>query len=168
MSCQHTIQIQTEDFCLADQYCRLRTSTHTGAIVTFVGLVRDFQTSPNTETVTETDDCIYALALDHYPTLANQQLTALARQASERWSLQHVEIIHRVGKLQTGDQIVYVGVAASHRQAAYEANQFIMDRLKSEVAFWKRIYRQGGSDWVDANPNDAQLADRWIQSTDTQ
>ena len=140
------ISIQRQDFCLATQYQKLRQNSATGAVVTFVGLVRDFQ-SAQLQQVT-------SLELQHYPALAQAQLESIAQTAVDKWSLQKVDIIHRVGLLEVSDQIVYVGVAASHRHAAYEANQFIMDSLKSDVAFWKKIHRSENCFWADANAED--------------
>ena len=131
---------------MATQYEKLRQQATTGAVVTFVGLVRDFQSAHQQE--------VASLELQHFPALAHAQLNAIAQVATEKWCLQAVDIIHRIGLLNVSDQIVYVGVAASHRRAAYEANQFIMDSLKSDVAFWKKIHQKDSSFWADAKAED--------------
>jgi len=151
------ISVQNEDFDFPLEYQQLRErSPQSGAIVMFVGLVRDF--SENTQ--------VSSMTLEHYPGMTENVLNDIAKQASERWPLDGVRIIHRVGELHATDQIVLVGVSSAHRIAAYEASQFIMDILKTEAPFWKKEStkdQQGsaGERWVDAKTSDCQQATNW-------
>jgi len=151
------ISVQTEDFDLPLEYQQLRErSLQSGAIVMFVGLVRDF--SENTE--------VSSMTLEHYPGMTENVLNNIAEQARQRWPLDGIRIIHRVGELHATDQIVLVGVSSAHRIAAYEASQFIMDILKTEAPFWKKEStksQQGetGERWVDAKVSDSTQAADW-------
>lgn len=146
------IQVQQEDFDVQQQYQLLRgDSPSIGAIVTFVGLMRDFNNG----------DAVHSLFLEHYPGMTDKVLADIAQQAHERWSLQQLRIIHRVGTLQPSDQIVYVGVSSAHRQEAFAACEFIMDFLKTQAPFWKREQTPAGSRWVDARSSDKDAAQRW-------
>jgi molybdopterin synthase catalytic subunit len=121
---QPVIKIQLEDFSLEREAKLLREqSSNTGALVTFSGLVRDLHEG---EEVT-------GLYLEHYPGMTEKSLAAIAQQAQSRWPLQGVTIIHRIGQLQAGEQIVFVGVSSAHRHAAFAACDFIMDYLKTEA-----------------------------------
>ena len=151
------ISVQTEDFDFPLEYQQLRErSLQSGAIVMFVGLVRDF--SENTQ--------VSSMTLEHYPGMTENVLNNIAEQARQRWPLDGIRIIHRVGELHATDQIVLVGVSSAHRIAAYEASQFIMDILKTEAPFWKKEStktQQGeaGARWVDAKVSDATQAADW-------
>lgn len=151
------ISVQTEDFDFANEYQALRTrSPQSGAIVMFVGLVRDF--SENTQ--------VSSMTLEHYPGMTENVLNTIAEQASQRWPLDGIRIIHRIGELHATDQIVLVGVSSAHRIAAYEASQYIMDILKTEAPFWKKettSSSQGdqGERWVDAKTSDSDQAQNW-------
>lgn len=146
------ISVQTQDFSLADEYQKLSDDNVTdGAIVTFVGMVRDFNDGSD----------VVGLYLEHYPGMTEQCLTDIAAQASERWEIGRVRVIHRVGQLSLGDQIVFVGVTSKHRQSAFEACQFIMDYLKTQAPFWKKETTQEGARWVEAKQSDQDKADAW-------
>ncbi len=148
------IQVQTDDFNLATEYDALRKqSPDTGAVVTFTGLVRD---------INQGDD-IHTLHLEHYPGMTEKVLGELITRARDRWSLQKVRIIHRVGELHPGDQIVFVGVGSTHRSEAFAACEFLMDFLKTRAPFWKKEQTAAGSRWVDARDTDAQAAGRWTE-----
>tara|TARA_B110000196_G_scaffold69979_1_gene59792 strand:- start:11452 stop:11925 length:474 start_codon:yes stop_codon:yes gene_type:complete len=155
------ISVQSEDFDFSHEYQTLRQrSLQSGSIVMFVGLVRDF--SENTE--------VSSMTLEHYPGMTENVLTDIANQAQQRWPLDGVRIIHRIGELHATDQIVLVGVSSAHRIAAYEASQFIMDILKTEAPFWKKEStktQQGeaGERWVDAKNSDSQQAADWMQAS---
>ena len=140
------IAIQTEDFDVAEEYRQLCASSTTGAAVVFVGRVREFAGDQ-------------ALWLEHYPGMTEKVLAELRQQAFSRWPLQSVRIIHRVGQLAPGDQIVLVGVSSEHRQAAFEACQWLMDILKTQVPLWKKE----GAHWVEAKAADELAANRWLQ-----
>ena len=126
------IFVQSQDFNLDQVYNQLRSHKPSpGAIVTFTGLVRDFD---NNQEVT-------ALELEHYPGMTEKALQKIAEQAAERWALQAITIIHRVGRLYGSDQIVLVAVASGHRKESFLACEFIMDYLKNDAPFWKKEIR---------------------------
>lgn len=153
----HMISVQTEDFDVPAEYQWLRdNSPGSGAIVLFTGLVREFSEQEN----------ISSMTLEHYPGMTEAVLKEISEEASNRWPLEQIRIIHRVGTLQGRDQIVLVGVSSAHRAAAYEASQFIMDILKTKAPFWKKETikseeGKSGERWVDAKTSDDEKADRW-------
>lgn len=120
-----------------------------GAIATFTGLVRP-------------DDGVAILELEHYPGATQAALTRLAEEASARWSLAAVTIVHRVGPMRPGERIVFVGTASAHRAAALEACAFLIDRLKTDAPFWKRETVGGESRWVEPRGSDDTAAARWL------
>lgn len=121
-----------------------------GALVTFVGMVRDLVDHP-----------VSALELEHYPGMTEKTLAAIIDRARARWPLGRVLIAHRVGLLQPGEPIVFVGVTGSHRREAFAACEFLMDYLKTEAPFWKKEFTPDGAHWVDARPSDRDAARRW-------
>lgn len=147
------VAVQTDDFCHASEYNELRKQPGCGAIVTFTGLVRDL-------IATE----LYAMTLEHYPGMTEAALRDIAQQASQRWQLSSVHIIHRVGKLKTQDQIVFVGVTSAHRAAAFSACEFIMDYLKNRAPLWKKEHSAQGANWVEAKHSDQDALARWQQN----
>ena len=152
------ISIQADDFDLAREYQRLREcSGNAGAIVTFCGLVRDFQPG----------DPQQLLQLEHYPGMTEKTLQDICVNARTRWQIERISIIHRVGQLQHGDQIVFVGVSGKHRYEAFQACEFIMDFLKTQAPFWKKEITSEGGRWVDARDSDNRAAGRWLQDHDT-
>ncbi len=148
---QRHIAVQTDDFDLAHEYQCLRADSGTGAIVTFCGLVRDINDGKD----------VTGLFLEHYPGMTEKTLEAIADEAAERWPLQTVRVIHRVGQMALCDQIVFVGVASAHRGAAFDACEFIMDFLKSRAPFWKREQTTQGEHWVEARTSDQDALERW-------
>jgi len=142
------IRVQPEDFDTAAEIARLNASTDVGAVATFTGHVR-------------ADDGLIALTLEHYPAMTEREIARHAAEAEKRWPLLGITIIHRVGRLVPGDRIVFVGVASSHRQAAFEACAFLMDYLKVHAPFWKQEEREGGTRWVEAKSTDDDAARRW-------
>lgn len=145
------ILVQTEDFNLADEYEQLGQDSGVGAVVTFIGKVRDFNLGDN----------VIGLHLQHYPGMTEKSLQEIAVQARERWPLDKVTIIHRVGDLDISDQIVFVGVSSAHRDAAFASCEFIMDYLKTKAPFWKKERLNEGSRWLDARESDEESATRW-------
>lgn len=146
------IRVQTEDFDLGAELRRLQQrTTDSGAVASFVGSVRNQNEG----------DQVSTLTLEHYPGMTEQSLTAICRQAEARWPLLDVTIIHRVGTLQPGEQIVLVAVSSAHRAAAFDACRFIMDFLKTEAPFWKKESTPDGSRWVEARESDEEAAHRW-------
>ena len=113
-----------------------------GANVTFLGRMRDFNETEN----------ITSMQLEHYPGMTEKFLNAIAEEATSKWDILDVLIVHRVGEVTPGDTIVVVVVWAAHRAHAYEANQYIMEALKSRAPFWKKeTLSQGGARWVEKN-----------------
>lgn len=149
-----TIRVSTDDFdCNHElqQLARGGKAGYPGAMVSFVGLVRDF--SENSQ--------ITAMTLEHYPGMTEAELSRIRDQAMARWPLTAATIIHRVGRLTAGEQIVFVGCASPHRHAAFEAAAFIMDFLKTDAPFWKAEETPAGSRWVDARETDSDARARW-------
>ena len=107
------------------------------------------------------DNGVTAMTLEHYPGMTEQELERIEAEARERWPLENVTIIHRVGRLVAGDQIVLVAVASAHRQASFDAANFIMDFLKTDAPFWKAEERGDTKSWVDARQSDTDARDRW-------
>jgi molybdopterin synthase catalytic subunit len=146
------VRIQAQDFDVADEIARLTDGrADIGAVVTFTGLCRDEQ------------GALSALELEHYPGMAEAEIARIAAEAVQRWPLQGLTAIHRHGRIEPGRNIVLVVAASAHRQAAFEAANFLMDYLKSRAPFWKKEHRADGSQggWVDAKESDDKAARRW-------
>ncbi|TPI19395.1 molybdenum cofactor biosynthesis protein MoaE [Mesorhizobium sp. B4-1-1] len=146
------IRIQREDFDVAAEIAGLTGGrADIGAVVSFSGLCRDEQ------------GALSALELEHYPGMAEAEIGRIAAQALERWPLQGLTVIHRHGKIAPGENIVLVVAASSHREAAFEAANFLMDYLKSRAPFWKKEHLADGTQggWVEAKEADDHAADRW-------
>jgi molybdopterin synthase catalytic subunit len=147
------IRVQAEDFD-AGAECRALAAAggDAGAVVTFTGIVRRGEGA----------EAIRALTLEHYPGMTEKELARIEAEARARWPLCACTIIHRHGRLLPGDNIVFVGTASSHRQAAFEAAQFLMDYLKTSAPFWKLEEREeGGAGWVEARAGDDEAAAKW-------
>lgn len=147
-----TIRVQTDDFDAAAE-ARLLTQGDAGigAVVTFTGLCRD------------EGGALSALELEHYPGMAEAEMTRIARLAIERFELRGLTAIHRYGKIATGDNIVLVIAASSHRQAAFDAANFVMDYLKTAAPFWKKEHGTDGTagGWVSAKDADESAKEKW-------
>ncbi|ALM52361.1 molybdopterin synthase catalytic subunit MoaE [Halomonas huangheensis] len=150
------IKVQYEPFDAGqEQQSLLAGRTDIGAVVSFTGLVRDFNECPDVE----------ALTLEHYPGMTEASLVQIADEAHQRWSLSGLTLIHRVGRLAPGDPIVLVIVASEHRRAAYEACEFLMDYLKTRAPFWKKEHTASGDYWVSEREQDHADAQRWEVGT---
>ena len=146
------IQVQTECFDPGQMLNRLHADhLGVGAVVGFVGYVRDFNDGQD----------VAGMLLEHYPGMTEKALANIIAEAEARWSLLSVDVLHRVGRLEPGEPIVFVGVSSAHRQAAFEACNFIMDYLKTRAPFWKKEDTAEGSRWVDARDSDDQALKRW-------
>jgi molybdopterin synthase catalytic subunit len=146
------ISVQTGDFDVGAEYAALTEGdTSAGAAVLFVGRVRDLNL----------DKAVTALTLEHYPGMTEKALEEIAAQARERWQIGRFRIIHRVGRLALGDQIVLVGVTSGHREQAFAAAEFLMDYLKTRAPFWKKEETPEGTHWVEAQDKDHNAAERW-------
>lgn len=147
------VRVQQEDFDVSAEIdLLLGDRRDIGAVVTFTGRVRG------------DDDgrAITTLTLEHYPEMTEAEMARIEAEAMQRWPLQAVLMVHRVGELKAGDNIVLVIAAASHRQAAFDAAAFLMDYLKTRAPFWKKeTTPDGKSVWVDARSEDDTAADRW-------
>jgi len=147
-----TIRLQREPF---DAAAEARELAHgrsdVGALVTFTGVCRG----------SENGEPIAALTLEHYPGMAESEIERHVAEATERWPLLGVTVIHRYGRIEPGEDIVLVATASSHRQAAFAAAEFLMDYLKTHAPFWKEVDKADGKSWVDAKPIDETAAERW-------
>lgn len=148
------IRVQEQDFNLQEEYDGLRTRG-AGAIVTFTGLVREFNS------VNDAGGPVDALYLEHYPGMTERLLGEITEQACQRWNIMDITVIHRVGKLLPGDQIVLVAVSASHREGAFAAADFVMDYLKTRATFWKKTISGDKAQWIDMKDSDRAAAGRW-------
>ena len=122
-----------------------------GAVVTFTGKVRNHNLG----------DSVKALTLEHYPGMTEKSLAEIVDQARRRWPLGRVTVIHRIGEMWPGEEIVFVGVTSAHRGSAFAAGEFIMDYLKTRAPFWKREATPEGERWVESRDSDKQAASRW-------
>jgi molybdopterin synthase catalytic subunit len=147
-----TVRLQREDFDAAAEAAALtRGRSDIGAVVTFTGVCRG----------AEGGDPIEALNLEHYPGMAQAEISRHVEEASARWPLLGVTVIHRHGRIRPGENIVLVVTASSHREAAFAAAEFLMDYLKTRAPFWKQVESKAGSAWVDAKDADDAAAARW-------
>lgn len=146
------VSVQREDFDIAAEMAALTAGDRDiGAVVSFTGLVREMTGQGQ----------IGTMELEHYPGMTERALEEIAAEAAGRWPLQGVRIIHRYGELRPGDRIVLVLAASAHRQAAFEAAEFLMDYLKTRAPFWKKENSGGEARWVDARESDDTAARRW-------
>ncbi len=122
-----------------------------GAVASFVGYVRDFNDGHE----------VSGLFLEHAPGMTEHALEKIAAEARQRWPLLSLEILHRVGRLEPGDPIVFVGAASAHRDAAFDACRFVMDYLKTRAPFWKKEDTPQGARWVEGRASDEAAARSW-------
>jgi len=147
------VRIQTEDFDLSHEVAALRSDdAGVGAVASFIGTVRNIDASQP----------VSALELEHYPGMTERAIEAMIDEAQRRFSIRRACVVHRVGPLALGEQIVLVVVTAAHRGAAFQACEFLMDYLKTQAPFWKKETRpDGSSEWVDARTTDDEALRRW-------
>jgi molybdopterin synthase catalytic subunit len=147
-----TVRVQADDFDIAVEMGKLsRPGTDVGAVVTFTGICRD------------EDGRLGAIELEHYPGMAEAEIGRIAREAAERWPLLGLTVIHRHGRIALGENIVLVVTASAHRQAAFEAANFLMDFLKTRAPFWKKEHGPADADWVRSKSTDDAAAGRWTR-----
>ena len=139
------VSVQRDDFDLGTEVKAISRSTKTGAVASFIGLVRDVR-----------------MTLEHYPGMTETAIRKIVDQAAGRWKVMDGTVIHRYGDLEPNDQIVLVAVASAHRGDAFAACEFIMDYLKTQAPFWKK---EAGRGWVDAKTSDDAAAERWEKPT---
>src|SRR6476661_7447824 len=155
MTVAATIRIQEADFDIAQEIAALtRGRTGIGAVVSFSGICRG----------SENGEPIAALTLEHYPGMAEEEIKRHADEAMSRWPLTGLTVIHRVGRIAPGENIVLVLAASQHRQAAFHAAEFLMDYLKTNAPFWKREESARGSSWIEAHDQDDAATARWTKS----
>jgi molybdopterin synthase catalytic subunit len=149
------VRIQTADFDVATETAALRDGdTGVGAVSLFVGTVRDRGNPAGGETIS-------ALELEHYPGMTEKSIEALIDAAMARFDIRGARVVHRVGRLLPGDQIVLVAVTSAHRGQAFQACEFLMDYLKTQAPFWKKETTPSGARWVDARVADDEALARW-------
>ena len=150
------IRVQREDFDLGRELERLTAGrSDIGGLAVFVGLVRDMlgEGAGAQE--------IGAMTLEHYPGMTEKMLAKIEAEANARWPLEASLIVHRYGRMEPGEQLVLVAAASAHRQAAFEACQFLIDWLKTKAPFWKQEETGAGPRWVEARASDDDAAERW-------
>lgn len=128
-------------------------NTGVGAVVGFVGYVRDFNDGRE----------VGGLFLEHFPGMTEKALARIVEEAGQRWPLLNIDILHRIGRLEPGEPIVFVGTASAHRQAAFDACNFVMDYLKTRAPFWKKEDTAEGPRWVEGRTSDQEAAGRWTK-----
>jgi molybdopterin synthase catalytic subunit len=139
------IRIQHEDFDIAAEIAALERAG-AGAVASFTGIVRGEAS---------------ALLLEHYPGMTEREIVRHVGEARKRWPLTDVTIIHRIGRLVAGENIVLVAVASAHREAAFRACEFLIDYLKTRAPFWKQEESDGATTWVEAKPSDEAALEKW-------
>src|SRR3954471_11058105 len=150
-----TIRIQEADFDIAQGIAALTTGrSDIGAVVTFSGICRGDDDGAK----------VAALTLEHYPGMAEAEIQRHVDEANERWPLKGVTVIHRVGRIEPGENIVLVVTTSQHRQAAFEAAEFLMDYIKTSAPFWKREESTKGTNWVKSRSHDDDAASRCTKS----
>ena len=156
------VRIQSEDFNLGAIYAELveQCAGKAGAVVTFVGLVRDHHKTDHDNTE------VASLTLEHYPGMTERSIEAIVTKAEQEWPLLASCIIHRVGQLQPADQIVLVAVASEHRGAAFAAAEFVMDYLKTDAVIWKREAGLATTRWIQSSEADLVRQQRWQDKPD--
>jgi molybdopterin synthase catalytic subunit len=146
------VTVQQADFDLAAEVAALRDGDGAvGAVASFVGTVRDRSDGAP----------IRAMELEHYPGMTEQAIEAMVSEARRRFDIRGARVIHRVGPLLPGDQIVLVAVTSAHRHQAFQACEFLMDYLKTQAPFWKKETTPDGARWVDARQADDAALARW-------
>ena len=145
------VRVQTEDFntdAIVNDLTRDRKDI--GAIVSFTGLVRDLP-----------DQSLQSMTLEHYPAMTEKALNGIVDTAMQRWDINDVAVIHRVGELKPADRIVLVVTLSAHRKDAFLAAEYIMDYLKTRAPFWKKETTSDGEHWIEAKTSDDDATSRW-------
>ena len=146
------VRVQTGDFDIGAEIAAMRRGNpKVGAVASFIGVVRDLNEG----------DRVAEMTLEHYPGMTEKALEKIVTEARSRWNIYDALVIHRVGTLRPGDQIVLVVVTGAHRGEAFDACEFLMDYLKTRAPFWKKETTPEGSRWVEARESDDAAADRW-------
>lgn len=152
-----TVIVQESDFSLQQVIEELRKNPNTGAVVSFIGYVRNFT---NTSKAAEEDKESF-MEIEHYPGMTEKSLMAIENQTRQKWKVSDIRIIHRYGKLEINDQIVLVAVSSEHRTEAFRACEYIIDYLKTDAPFWKKEFDGKVSHWVNLNLSDIEKKNKW-------
>ncbi|MEY3028435.1 MAG: molybdopterin synthase, large subunit [Pseudomonadota bacterium] len=152
-----TVIVQESDFSLQQVIEELRKNPNTGAVVSFIGYVRNFT---NTSKAAEEDKESF-MEIEHYPGMTEKSLMAIENQTRQKWKVSDIRIIHRYGKLEINDQIVLVAVSSEHRTEAFRACEYIIDYLKTDAPFWKKEFDGKVSHWVNLNLSDIDKKHKW-------
>jgi len=156
---QPRVRIQTEDFDLSTEVAALHAAdTRVGAVCAFVGLVREW--APTLVAGAPAQPPAF-MELEHYPGMTERAIEAMIEQAQRRFEIFGARVLHRVGRLGLGEQIVLVAVTAAHRGQAFAACEFLMDYLKTQAPFWKKEHSAAGARWVDARASDDAALAKW-------
>ncbi|MCH2190186.1 MAG: molybdenum cofactor biosynthesis protein MoaE [Gammaproteobacteria bacterium] len=155
------VWVGESDFDVGEEYSKLlESSPHSGAVVFFTGLVRDlYPTNVN-------DEMVSYLELEHYPEMTERLCEEILDEANQRFPFDGATVLHRVGKLAAGEQIVMVAISSRHRENAFQAAQFVMDYLKTRATFWKKEVGSKGAEWLGVKDKDRQAAERWGELND--
>jgi molybdopterin synthase catalytic subunit len=152
MSTPRRVSIQTEDFDLGAEVAALREGDPgVGAVASFIGTVRDRSDGAG----------VSEMELEHYPGMTERAIEAMIDEAKQRFDIRAARVVHRVGRLLPGEQIVLVAVSSAHRGQAFQACEFLMDYLKTQAPFWKKETTPEGARWVDARVADDAALARW-------
>ena len=147
-----TVRVQTGDFDIGAEIAAMRRGNpKVGAVASFIGVVRDLNEGEH----------VAEMTLEHYPGMTEKALEKMVAEARSRWEIYDALVIHRVGTLKPGDQIVLVVITGAHRGEAFDACEFLMDYLKTRAPFWKKERTPAGARWVEARESDDAAADRW-------
>ncbi|GHD23464.1 molybdopterin synthase catalytic subunit [Halioglobus japonicus] len=147
-----SVSVQTDDFDVRQlQRDLLAGANAEGAVATFTGYVRAENVARD----------VYSMELEHYPGMTEKSIRDILEQSCKRWPVMSASVVHRVGKLMPGEQIVWVGISSAHREASFAACEFAMDYLKTRAPFWKRELGPDGATWVEARASDSARAGRW-------
>jgi molybdopterin synthase catalytic subunit len=147
-----TVRVQAGDFDIGTEIAAMRRSDpRVGAVASFIGVVRDLNEGEH----------VAEMTLEHYPGMTEKALEKMVAEARSRWDIYDALVIHRVGTLKPGEQIVLVVVTGAHRGEAFQACEFLMDYLKTRAPFWKKERTPAGARWVEARESDDAAADRW-------
>ena len=152
-----TVIVQESDFLLQQVIEELRKNPNTGAVVSFIGYVRNFT---NTSKAAEEDKESF-MEIEHYPGMTEKSLMAIENKTRQKWKVSDIRIIHRYGKLEINDQIVLVAVSSEHRTEAFRACEYIIDYLKTDAPFWKKEFDGKVSHWVNLNLSDIDKKHKW-------
>ena len=151
-NCFISVNIQKDDFDVNAEIKSMGTRKKIGGIANFIGVVRDSQ---------KEKEELVSLELEHYPGMTEKAIMTICRDAQKRWAINFVKVIHRVGNLKTGDNIVLVITASAHRKEAFKSAEYIMDFLKSRAPIWKKEHFKTHSQWVKSKEKDELALLSW-------